>query len=222
MTDLVELEGTERVIALVSFAEQAPPLAMGTAAGVVKRVAMNEPPRADVFDAITLKEGDEIVGAAHCTDDADLVFLSSDARLLRFTASSVRPQGRAAGGMSGMKLAPGTRALSFSVISPDTEAAVVTIAGARDALDNSVGGSIKVSPFDLFPRKGRATGGVRAHRFLKGEDVLIHGAVAPRPAKASDDQGRPVALPDLDDRRDGSGQPLTTPIAAIASAVPNL
>ncbi len=222
VTDLVELEGTERVIALVSFAEQAPPLAMGTAAGVVKRVAMNEPPRADVFDAITLKEGDEIVGAAHCTDDADLVFLSSDARLLRFTASSVRPQGRAAGGMSGMKLAPGTRALSFSVISPDIEAAVVTIAGARDALDNSVGGSIKVSPFDLFPRKGRATGGVRAHRFLKGEDVLIHGAVAPRPAKASDDQGRPVALPDLDDRRDGSGQPLTTPIAAIASAVPNL
>ena len=83
-------------------------LALGTASGVVKRVAPDYPANATEVDVISLKEGDRVVRAVQLTtEDADLVFITSDAQLLRFRAAAVRPQGRAAGGMAGIKLAPG-------------------------------------------------------------------------------------------------------------------
>ena len=75
-----------------------PGLALGTAGGVVKRVAPDYPANATEFEVISLKDGDRVVGAVQLAgEDADLVFITSDAQLLRFRAAAVRPQGRAGG-----------------------------------------------------------------------------------------------------------------------------
>jgi DNA gyrase subunit A len=66
------------------------------------------------------------------------------------------------------------------------------------------GQSVKVTPFAKYPAKGRATGGVRAQRFLKGESRLVLAWVGPRPAGVSR-TGSAVELPEPDPRRDGSG-----------------
>ena len=59
----------------------------------------------DSWPVIDLKDGDEVVFAAVAEDDDRLVFISSDSSLLTFEAKNVRPQGRTAGGMAGIKLA---------------------------------------------------------------------------------------------------------------------
>jgi DNA gyrase/topoisomerase IV subunit A len=83
-------------------------LALGTAEGVVKRVLPDYPQNRDEFELITLKAGDRVVGAVQLSGESDeLVFITSDAQLLRYAASSVRPQGRAAGGMAGVRLSAG-------------------------------------------------------------------------------------------------------------------
>ncbi|WP_029069787.1 DNA gyrase/topoisomerase IV subunit A [Jonesia quinghaiensis] len=213
--EIVHCEPGEQVIALVSLSPTAEPITLGTASGTVKRVTPGEAPKGDAFDIITLKDGDTVIGAGHAPDSSDLVFVTSQATLLRFEASTVRPQGRPAGGMAGIKLPAGARAVSFSIIPADSDARVVTIAGSSGALDGTEAASIKVSPFDLYPRKGRATAGVRAHRFLKGEDTLTQACVSQVPVKAADTSGKPCALPEDDQRRDGSGTPLTHTITFL-------
>ena len=72
---------------------------------------------------------------------------------------------------------------------------MVTVAGTSSALPGTDAGSVKVTPFAEYPGKGRATGGVRCHRFLKGEDTLLLGWVGPGPAVAAAASGTPVELP---------------------------
>ncbi|WP_165218036.1 DNA topoisomerase IV subunit A [Schaalia sp. ZJ1691] len=189
-------------------------VAMGTAQGVVKRLRPDVLQR-DEWEVIALADGDSLVGFAPCPDDADLVFISSDAQLLRTPAAKVRPQGRTAGGVAGMKLASDARALGFWVVDSPDEAVVVTIAAAEGALPGTGQTTVKVSPFAVFPSKGRGGQGVRAQRFLRGEDRLEGAWVGPRPARAASAEGTPIDLPAEDERRDGSGVPVTTPIASI-------
>jgi DNA gyrase subunit A len=218
VADLADLAPGEHALAVVSLADDAPTLALGTAQGVVKRVAAGDMPNnKDEWEVISLKDGDAVVGAAPATDDDELVFIASDASLLHFDASAVRPQGRAAGGMAGLKVAPGHTVVYFGVARADVrpELAVVTVAGAQGQLPGVGGGSVKVTPYELYPGKGRATGGVRSHRFLKGEDRLVLAWVGEGPARAVGAAGQPVDLPAPDHRRDGSGTPLPGPIGAI-------
>src|SRR5690606_28710319 len=133
-----------------------------------------------------------------------------------FPASAVRPQGRSGGGVAGIKLGAGRRVAYFGAV-PSAEAVVVTVAGSGDALPGTDAGTIKVTPFREYPGKGRATGGVRCHRFLKGEDTLLFAWAGPTPAIAAADSGAPVDLPDADGRRDGSGSPAAQPITAAAT-----
>ena len=183
---------------------------------MVKRVVPDYPANKEELEVIALREGDRIVGGAELrTGEEDLVFISSDAQLLRFQASQVRPQGRAAGGMAGIKLAEGVEVVAFSAVDPAADAVVFTAAGSTGALDDSVT-TAKLTPFDQYPRKGRATGGVRCQRFLKGEDVLVLAWAGAAPARAAQKNGSPTELPEIDPRRDGSGAPLTKPVAALA------
>ena len=155
------------------------------------------------------------MGFDQCTDDADLVFISSDAQLLRTPAAKVRPQGRTAGGMAGMKLNPGAVALGFWVIEAPIDAVVVTVAAALGALPGTGQTTVKVTPFECYPSKGRGGQGVRCQRFLRGEDRLDIAWVGTRPGRAAASDGTPVELPAEDERRDGSGVPITFAIAAI-------
>ncbi|MEV4560971.1 DNA topoisomerase IV subunit A [Kitasatospora sp. NPDC049285] len=216
VSEFLRLDEDERALALTTLDESSPGLALGTVQGVVKRVVPEWPANKDEFEVIALKDGDTVVGAVELrTGEEDLVFLTSDAQLLRYPAGQVRPQGRPAGGMAGIKLADGARVLSFTAVDPADDAVVLSVAAASGTLNGEEQTSWKLTPFDQYPRKGRATGGVRVQRFLRGEDGLAFAWAGPVPALGASATGQPVTLPERDPRRDGSGTPVTTPIAAV-------
>ena len=93
---------------------------------------------------------------------------------------------------------------------------MLTVAGDVDALPGTENGAAKVTPLELYPTKGRATGGVRSQRFLKGQNTLIRACVGSYPLLAATSGGHPVELPAPDMRRDGSGTELPAPIAYAA------
>ena len=218
--DLVRsLDAGERVLALCGLRTDGPGLALGTRQGVVKRVNPEVLGR-DEWDVIGLKEGDEVIGAVELrSGDEELCFISSDAQLLHFGAAGVRPQGRSGGGMAGIKLATGQHAVWFGALDPAVSV-VVTASGSSTALPGTEPGAVKVTPFEEYPGKGRATGGVRCHRFLKGEDALVFAWAGAAPARAAAASGSPVDLPEPIGRRDGSGIPGSQPIVACAGPVP--
>jgi len=208
VTELVPLEAGETVVGLAPLGEQAagsPGLALGTEKGVVKVCAPDWPVRSDEFDVISLKDGDRVIGATWLTSaEQTLVFVTSAASLLRYSASLVRPQGLKGGGMAGVKLSGDARVVFFGAVATDDpehgEPMVVT------ATEKSA----KVTPLSEFPAKGRATGGVRAQRFLKGESRLVLAWAGPRPV-GSASNGEPIDLPEVDPRRDGSGHDCRIP-----------
>jgi DNA gyrase subunit A len=201
-------------------------VALGTASGVVKRVQPDYPANRDEFELITLKDDDRVVGAAYLAgEDAALVFITSDAQLLRFAASSVRPQGRPAAGMAGIRLEDGASVVWFGAIGPaasvpgadDAGMVVVTVAGRSGALPGTGGASVKVTPFAEYPAKGRATGGVRCQRFLKGEDGLIQAWIGQPPVTGTTESGVIVDLTPMTGRRDGSGNAITRQLAHLGT-----
>ncbi|MGO2112751.1 MAG: DNA gyrase C-terminal beta-propeller domain-containing protein, partial [Pseudoclavibacter sp.] len=139
-------ERDERVIGLVPV-DGAEPIALVTAMGVVKRVALGDFGKLAEAEIIALKQGDEIVTAAVGRDDDEFVLVSDDAQLLHFSATVVRPQGRPAAGMAGIKLGDGARVIAARILSPaeTSHAAVVTVASSSSALPGTDTGSAKVS-----------------------------------------------------------------------------
>jgi DNA gyrase subunit A len=240
LAEFVTLADGEEALALAALpAEGADDpghgIALGTANGTVKRVQPDYPAGRDEFELITLKDDDRVVGAVQLAgDDAELVFITTDAQLLRFPAASVRPQGRPAGGMAGIKLADGASAVWFGAAGRDVarlelegsgggqrarsgEVVVVTVAGRSGVLPGTGAASVKVTPFAEYPAKGRATGGVRCQRLLKGEDGLIQAWMGPGPVVGLTAAGTPVDLSEMIGKRDGSGTPLTRQLAYIGT-----
>ena len=92
------------------------------------------------------------------------------------------------------------------------EPVVVTAGGlpgegrGRSALPTA--SSVKVTALSDYPRKGRATGGVRCQRLLTGEALMVWGWAGRGPAWAAAASGDPVELPASYGRRDGSGTPV--------------
>ncbi|MDC7284722.1 DNA topoisomerase IV subunit A [Bifidobacterium thermophilum] len=219
----------ERVVTAVSMSDGQPPLAIGTLNGVVKRWNRESPTTMDSWGIIDLKDGDSVVFAAPASDEDRLVFISSDASLLTYEAGNVRPQGRTAGGMAGIRLAEGCHVVAFNAIEAGkiawtyeegdnglfsaSGAVVLTVAGDAEALPGTDNGAAKVTPLEMYPTKGRGTGGVRSQRFLKGQNALLFAWVGMYPLHASTEHGTPVELPKPDMRRDGSGVELAAPIA---------
>ena len=236
MTENTDPIRGERVIAAIDMPStddggQLVPLALGTRNGVVKRWNRESPTTMDSWSVIDLKDDDEVLAAAEARDEDRLVFVSTDSSLLTFEAKNVRPQGRTAGGMAGIRLAEGCSVAAFAVV-PDGKvtwnyeegenglfsasgAVVLTVAGDSEALPGTENGAAKVTPLEIYPTKGRGTGGVRSQRFLKGQDTLILAFVGAYPLHASTQSGAPVELPKPDMRRDGSGTDLSAPIAVV-------
>ena len=177
----------------------------------------DHPGSKDSWDLLSLQDGDRVVGAAHAADDDVLVLVSSDAHLLRFGAGAVRAQGRTGQGVAGIRLGDGAAVRALGVVPAHdvAGAVVVTVTGTTGALPGTVAGTAKVTPLDRYPVKGRATAGVRAHRFLRGEDELQLAWVGIGPARAVAGGGQSVELPAPDERRDGSGRPLPVPVVAV-------
>jgi DNA gyrase subunit A len=210
-------DAKERILTVFDPAGGAP-LALGTRTGVVKRVAVDGWPNRPDGEAIALKPGDEVVGAGCAADGDEVVFVTSDAQLLHFSADQVRPQGAAAAGMAGIKLAAGAVVVHFGIVPSGVDADVVTVSGSTQTIAGADPGRGKVSAFDQFPAKGRATGGVRCHAFLKGEDVLQLAWVGARPLAVGAD-GSSRSLPEGGARRDASGAQLDSPVGSIGTPI---
>lgn len=233
LTESTQTTAGERAITAISLQENTP-LAIGTTSGTIKRWNRESPSTMDSWSIIELKEQDQdaVVFAAPCRDDDRITFISSDSSLLTFEGSQVRAQGRNAAGMAGIRLAQGCKVVSFSVVpagkiawtyeegenglSSQSGAVVLTVAGDSEALPGTENGAAKLTPLEMYPIKGRGTGGVRSQRFLKGQDVLLMAWVGAWPLHASTTSGTPVELPQVDMRRDASGQELSTTITYVA------
>lgn len=213
----VDLAADEVPLTLMSLSPDSPGLALGTARGVVKRVTTDYP-KGSSWEAISLKDGDRVVGAVELTTgEEQLVFVTDQASLLHFSAGDVRPQGRSGGGIAGIRLGDDAKVVFFGAVDLNRDNIVVTVSGSSDALPGTDAGSWKVTSFDEYPGKGRATAGVRAHRFLKGEDGLLLAWVGRAGARAAQPNGVAITLPEADGRRDGSGSPAPAVIGGIGS-----
>jgi DNA gyrase subunit A len=196
-----KLATKEKVIALTPVdleKGQVGGLALGTKNGSVKIVTPTWPVRSDDFTVVSLDADDEILSARWVEDvnNYEFCFVTENANLLRFEAKSVRPQGLSGGGVAGIKLVDGAKAIAFGIISKEE--------AAKSLVITHTGKSVKATPYDLYGAKGRATQGMRSHKFLKGEDKLVLAAVSPSGTLFTA-EGKEVPTPKIDKRRDGSG-----------------
>ncbi|MBU8578047.1 DNA topoisomerase (ATP-hydrolyzing) subunit A [Brevibacterium luteolum] len=213
--EFVTLDSGEKVLGLVDITKD---FVLATARGVIKRVAGAEPAKGkDSWDVINLKPGDTVIGAGQLPDidAARAVLITSNAQLLTFGTDLLRAQGWNAGGVTGMKVAADASVIAFSLVDPAAENRVVTIATGENFYGETAL-SVKVTDLAEFPTKGRATAGVRAHRFLKGETELVTAFAGPEPQGAATGGGA-RKLPAELGRRDGSGQPLESKVDAIGT-----
>jgi DNA gyrase subunit A len=179
-------------------------VALGTKSGVVKRVSPDFPQKAD-FSCINLKAGDKVVGAAASVDSDEVVFITQDAQFLRFDASAVRPQGVNGAGMAGIKTE--SEVVYFGVLKPKEKNVVLTVANSSASLPGTDGGGMKVSKLAEFPKKGRATGGVRCQKFIRGQNQIVLGYVGPEGFQLVDSKGKAIGVEYELQKRDASGDP---------------
>ena len=187
VSEFVRLEEDERVLCLCSLNPESPGLALGTVQGVVKRVVPDYPKNRDTFEVITLKDGDTLAGATELrTGEEELVFITDDAQLLKYSASLVRPQGCPAGGMAGITLSDDASVIFFGAVDPGRDGLVVSMAGSRRRpgrrRDHDQGDAVRAVP-DQGPRhrrrplpalpEGRAPAGRRVGGERTG--VRLHG-----------------------------------------------
>ncbi len=124
---------------------------MATRSGKVKRVQLSEfaSVRPSGLIAISLEEGDELGWVRLTGGDDEIMLVTEKGQALRFSEDAVRPMGRQAMGMIGIRLRKGDYVTSMEVVEPGGDLLVVTTQGYG-----------KRTPLSEYPAKGRATGGV--------------------------------------------------------------
>ncbi|MFC7301169.1 DNA gyrase subunit A [Cognatiluteimonas weifangensis] len=151
----IALEAGEKVQAVLPVREYSEDLFVffATRNGTVKKTPLTEYAyrlqRGKI--AINLAEGDALVNAELSDGHRDIMLFASNGKAVRFAGETVRPMGRTATGVRGMKLADGEEVRSLIVLS-----------GEGDILTASEHGYGKRTPVADYPRKGRGTQGVIA------------------------------------------------------------
>src|SRR3954471_10897818 len=125
---------------------------MATAQGTVKKTALTEfsRPRPSGIIAVGLDEGDYLVGAALTDGKYDVMLFSSEGKAVRFEEADVRPMGRQAAGVRGMRLGDGQRVVCMLAANNEQK-------GVLTATENGFG---KRTPLSEYPRHGRGGQGV--------------------------------------------------------------
>jgi DNA gyrase subunit A len=152
MVNLLPLEEGERINAILPIREyeEGRYVFMATASGTVKKTPLLDfsRPRASGIIAVDLREDDQLIGVELTDGEQTVMLFSSAGKALRFDESMVRPMGRTACGVRGIKLGDGQRVISLIV---GSEGDVLT------ATQNGFG---KRTAIEQFPVKGRAGMGV--------------------------------------------------------------
>ncbi len=168
--NIIETQPGETITAMISveaFEENAY-LTMVTKQGVIKRTLLSEYEyqRKGGKIALSLDEGDELVFVMLTHGNADLLLATHEGSAARFTESAVRPLGRTARGVRGVKLREGDYVVGAVRIEEDKQLVTVT--------ENGYG---KRTPFDDFRVKGRGGLGVTCHN-LTDKTGLLAGIAA--------------------------------------------
>ncbi|BAN68977.1 DNA gyrase subunit A [endosymbiont of unidentified scaly snail isolate Monju] len=154
MVNLLPLEEGERINAILPIREYEDDkfIFMATALGTVKKTPLQDfsRPRSSGIIAVDLREGDQLIDVELTDGEQTVMLLTSAGKALRFSESTVRPMGRTACGVRGIKLGEGQRVISLIV------------GDEGDVLNASENGYGKRTPVEQFPVKGRAGMGVIA------------------------------------------------------------
>jgi DNA gyrase subunit A len=154
IVNLLPLESDERIYTILPVREFDPDsfVFMATSGGTVKKTPLSQfsRPRASGIIAIDLRNGDKLVDAKITDGNAELLLVTSSGKGIRFRESDVRPMGRGAAGVRGIKLAKGHEVIALSTVQ---EGLVLT------ATENGYG---KRTEVEDFPVQGRGGQGVIA------------------------------------------------------------
>src|SRR4051812_48226786 len=154
IVNMFPLEEGEKITAVVPVKEfdQDHYVFMATAKGTVKKTALDEfsRPRPSGIIAVGLDEGDYLVGAALTDGKYDVMLFSSEGKAVRFEESDVRPMGRQAGGVRGMRLGDGQRVVCMLAANNES----------KDVLTATENGYGKRTALGEYPRHGRGGQGV--------------------------------------------------------------
>jgi DNA gyrase subunit A len=132
ISTVLKLRADERVTSLVAVGEfGAGTLAMATSLGRIKRTLLEEfsNPRPSGLVAIKLVEKDRLVGVVRATDDDELLLATSRGKAVRFSASDVRPMGRASAGVWGVKRKEDDRVVALVRSEPGLDVVAVSARG---------------------------------------------------------------------------------------------
>ncbi|MCB1745897.1 MAG: DNA gyrase subunit A [Gammaproteobacteria bacterium] len=155
LVNLLPLVEGERITAVLPIKEFDPELfvVMATASGTIKKTSLDNfsRPRAAGIIAVDLVEGDHLIGVALTQGAADIMLVSTGGKAIRFPEQSVRPMGRTARGVRGIRLGSGQEVISL-----------ICIEGEGTVLVATTHGYGKRTRFEEFPVKGRGGQGVIA------------------------------------------------------------
>jgi DNA gyrase subunit A len=170
IVNMFPLEEGEKITAVVPVKEfdENHFVFMATAHGTVKKTPLTEfsRPRPSGIIAVGLEEGDYLVGAALTDGKYDVMLFSSEGKAVRFEEGDVRPMGRQATGVRGMKLGEGQRVVCMLAAKDES----------RSVLTATANGYGKRTPMGEYPRHGRGGQGVIAIQVSERNGPVI-GAV---------------------------------------------
>jgi DNA gyrase subunit A len=178
MVNLLPLEEGEKINAVlpVKQYDEQHFVFMATSQGTVKKTPLTafSRPRTTGINALDLAEGDKLVGVGLTDGTKEILLVSSGGKSIRFNESEVRPMGREAAGVRGIKLGEGHEVVGLIVI------------GEGNILTASENGYGKLTPLDDFPAHGRGGQGVialqttdrngatvAALQVTKGQEVML-------------------------------------------------
>ncbi|NDE84160.1 MAG: DNA gyrase subunit A, partial [Actinobacteria bacterium] len=184
VANLLAFKPNETIASVISISDYTslPYLVIATKSGNIKKSPLVEydSPRTGGLIAITLKEKDEVVAASALTNKDELLLISKKGMSLRFTADdeSLRPMGRGASGVIGMKFRSGDELLSMATIREERKTEDLFILTATD------GGFGKRTNLDEYRSQGRGGIGVKAAKIDENSRGGLIGALV---VKASDE-----------------------------------
>ncbi len=168
---LQEGEKVQAVLPVREFDEQRY-VFFATRDGTVKKTPLSDysRPRSTGIWAINLDEGDGLVDVQLTDGECNVMLFASNGKVVRFDEGEVRPMGRTATGVRGMRLKDDGEGQAAKVVS------MIVIDGEGDVLTASENGYGKRTPVSEFPRKGRGTQGVIAMQVSERNGALV-GAI---------------------------------------------
>jgi len=165
IVNLLQLAEGERITAVLAVREfdESHFVFMATAAGTVKKTPLSafSRPRANGIIAVSLEDGDCLVGVALTDGEREILLTTTDGKAIRFAEDQVRPMGREAGGVRGIRLGEGGRVTSLIVLA---DGPILTV---------SEHGYGKRTEMEDYPCHGRAGQGVIALQTSERNGTLV-------------------------------------------------